>query len=108
MSEEMASLPFPPEVLLVILEEIIKEERTQTSYDISRLATVCRSWQPIVEEYTFKHLVLGEATIPTFQMAISRRPMRLRCVEHIRLRIELPEYGCDACGTEESEETAES
>ncbi|CAH0022701.1 unnamed protein product [Clonostachys rhizophaga] len=113
----MASLLLPPEILLMILEEIIKEERTLwyytptgdgKCYNISRLATVCRRWQPVVEEYTFKHLVLGEATIPTFQMAISSRPMRLRCVEHIWLRIELPEYGCDVCGTEESEETAEA
>lgn len=74
-----------------ILRYIIQsyENPGNKGYRLSNLATVCKDWQLIVEETTFRHLTLQPSDLNDFSLV--SRPERRHCIDHILLEIPIQE-----------------
>lgn len=85
------------EIKTAILQLVDSSVRSSAGY-----ATVCREWQEIFEEKTFKQIQLSQRRLLGFSEIIRGR--RRKLINHIWLRVEYPCYDCSRCRTCESKE----
>lgn len=90
----------PPEIQLMILESLNQDEHC-----VARYATVCREWQTVIEPKNFNRLKLTLSRLPEFRDMVHRQR---RLVKYIWLCIELQQYDCSQCETEETDSWHES
>ncbi|KAL1858867.1 hypothetical protein VTK73DRAFT_7783 [Phialemonium thermophilum] len=87
------------EIRLMILECAALAHREQ-SEPRARVgyATVCREWRAFWEKETFRRIIVHQHRVHDLDSFVGRPDAsRVDYVEHIWLRVELDEYGCDAC-----------
>ncbi|CAJ2509399.1 Uu.00g144250.m01.CDS01 [Anthostomella pinea] len=92
----------PPELRLMVLEFVLEDKSQAPPYWLSRHATVCREWQFFFEQRNFRFVKLRQDDLEAFRR-VYRPQYRQGFARTVWLRIELPEYGCERCETEESD-----
>ncbi|CZR56373.1 uncharacterized protein PAC_06261 [Phialocephala subalpina] len=95
----------PAEIRSMILEAVAEDYRfdSEQPYGRAGYARVCREWQPVFEQRNFQRLVLDQDRIDDLEQFMTKQ--RRELLEHVSLRIRLPEYDCTVCQSEEDEET---
>ncbi|CAG9994660.1 unnamed protein product [Clonostachys byssicola] len=84
----------PQEIRLQILEEIAARDGHR---NLPRLARVCREWQYFFEGRLYKHVVLDQNILRTFESTVTTNRTKLAAVEAVIFRIKLPEYQFPQC-----------
>lgn len=103
----------PPEVRLIILEEIAAGYpagyAAKKRYNYTKLAqytTVSREWQAFFEDITFRTFVIDPSHLPFFKGIFDGENIRrLGHIRHLWLRIKLDTYDCSVCRTAEDDVT---
>lgn len=72
----------------------------QDGCSLAGLATVSREWQRIIERHNFARITLTPSRLADFGSIIHRNRA---LVGYIWLCLELQEYGCDECASEETQ-----
>ncbi|ROT36879.1 hypothetical protein SODALDRAFT_281540 [Sodiomyces alkalinus F11] len=88
-SSSWDSLPW--EIRLQILGQISRQKHRGWA---ASCAAVCKEWQTFVEPRNFYRLNLRVSCLEEFKHMVVRQR---HLVQHVRLNIELPRYGCRAC-----------
>ncbi|RMJ07499.1 hypothetical protein CDV36_012897 [Fusarium kuroshium] len=81
---------FPPEIELCILEWLIPPPHNTSKDRFARpsnFACVCKAWQRIIEQSTFRHISLRPEHIPIFSRLTSPASGRRGYVKHVLLEI---------------------
>ncbi|OIW26063.1 hypothetical protein CONLIGDRAFT_684600 [Coniochaeta ligniaria NRRL 30616] len=85
----------PAEIRLMILEQLQNQGEPQAPY-----AQVSHEWRVFVERSTFRRLVLSSGDLDAFHALVARRRTNVHLqvpIDHIWLRLVLPEYNCPDC-----------
>ncbi|EFX06183.1 hypothetical protein CMQ_6504 [Grosmannia clavigera kw1407] len=106
----------PAELRLTILEYVAganpnftdagpRESSARHTYYCAPYATVSRDWQVFFERRTFAAIALFNDDVQPFCDAVGRCVDRLEYIGRLRLTIDLPEYSCGECETDEDAAT---
>lgn len=90
---------FPLEIELYILQWLIAPHNTSKDRLArpSNFACVCKAWQRIVEQSTFRHISLRPEGISAFERLVGPASSRRGYVKHVLLEIQVWEYDHEPC-----------
>ncbi|OIW24609.1 hypothetical protein CONLIGDRAFT_685569 [Coniochaeta ligniaria NRRL 30616] len=97
----------PPELRFMIWKVLAgdaRKSKNMQQHQRTGYATVCRQWRAYFEKLNFRHLTLSPACIFDLNDRVSRYSRLM--VQHICLRVELPQYHCRACHGFDMEENS--
>ncbi|TEY62241.1 hypothetical protein BOTCAL_0165g00010 [Botryotinia calthae] len=86
---------FPLEIRLAVLKELM-----QDGCSLADFATVSREWQKIIEAHNFSRIKLTSARLADFGQMLHRNRSLVR---YIWLCLELQEYDCTGCDSQDPE-----
>ncbi len=83
----------PPEIRLHILYFVVTGSAyDKVSYGLSVFSPVCKEWQMVFENETFKALKITQKSLPKLDQVFQNSFRRQSCLESLWLRVELPRY----------------
>ncbi|TVY57262.1 hypothetical protein LCER1_G002820 [Lachnellula cervina] len=86
---------FPAEIRLTVLEVLLQDGCSLVDF-----ATVSREWQTIIERHNFSRIKLTSSRIADFGSMVHRNRSLVR---YIWLCLELQEYDCTECETQDTD-----
>lgn len=90
-----ACVYLPPEIQLIILDALLQDGCSLASF-----ATVSREWQAIIERHNFARIKLTPSRLADLNSTVRRNR---HLVGYVWLCLELQEYDCTECATQNSE-----
>lgn len=107
----MVWLELAAEIRCQILKHVAENYQYSPEQPLLRVGytMVCREWQGVFESWNFQQLILDQDDLLKFEEYMGKeKEYRRSYLEHLFLRIRLPEYDCTVCMTKESIDEAEN